>query len=398
MTAARRSYDCKKDLDSWQSKWSHDKQTWCCAAEGVGCPKNSQGCETHCTVSDSTRTCGDQIQHAAQHRFAGKEHACPLAHGLVLSHCPRCSVCRLADAGCQEKQVSKVPPVITVATVDTDEVRKQTTSSARNAYDCDDGYSNWKDGWDDGKQAWCCLHVSRACPLTTSAAATSTRPPDCTSGFADWENLWDEGKKAWCCLHKHRACPEASSSTTRTTTVPTTTFAAPTTTTVLLTSVLPTSASDCTNQCFLDGKLATCEERIVQTAAESFMDHQDACAAAQRQLVHRCPTCAGCSLEPEGCAQRAAAVLDGQPLDEATAAPTPAPVATTPTTVLTTTQYYDCDAGFSMWNVAWSEPKQRWCCSTRGRACGNDDSHDSSGGAEEVVRRLRASGRHYRGR
>jgi len=388
MSAASRSYACQEDLDAWQSTWSHDKQTWCCAAEGVGCPKNSQGCETHCTVGDSKKTCGGQIQHAAKHRFDGKEHACPLAHGLVLSHCPRCSVCRLADAGCQ---VSKVPPIVTRASAQDSHKETPTTHSTRTTYDCEDGYNNWKGGWDDGKQAWCCLHVRRACPQTTPSPATAnTGHPDCTAGFADWENLWDEGKQAWCCLHRNRACPVSSTTRTTTTTVPTTTtLVVTTTTTAALTTTLPAppvpqgqpSSGDCANQCFLHGELATCEVRIVQIAADSFLSQQDPCAAAQKQLLQTCPACASCSLDPEGCAQRAARVLDGQPADGNVAVP--APVATA-AILSTTTQYYDCDAGFSMWSVAWSKPKQRWCCSSRGRACGND----GSGGSEGVVRRL----------
>jgi len=312
-----------------------------------------------------------------------------LAHGLVLSHCPRCSVCRLADAGCQAKQVSKVPPIVARATAkDGDETEKQASHSARTTYDCEDGYNNWKGGWDDGKQAWCCIHVGRGCPHTTAApVATDTRHPDCMAGFADWENLWDAGKQAWCCLHENRACPASSTARTTTTTVPTTTtLVVSTTTTAALMTTAQTSSDDCSNPCFLHGELATCEDRIVQTAANSLMDHQDPCAVAQAQLLPRCPACAGCSLDPEGCAQRAAAVLDGQPLDGNT--PAPAAVATA-AVVLTTTQYYDCDAGFSMWSVAWSKPKQRWCCSTRGRAC--------SGGSEEVVRRLHLSRDHRTG-
>merc|ERR1719379_1667785 len=30
---------------------------------------------------------------------------------------------------------------------------------------------------------------------------------------------------------------------------------------------------------------------------------------------------------------------------------------------------YDCDAGFSMWETAWSEAQQDFCCSTMGRGC-----------------------------
>jgi len=316
----------------------------------------------------------------------------------VLSHCPRCSVCRLADAGCQAKQVSKVPPIVARATAkDGDETEKQASHSARTTYDCEDGYNNWKDGWDDGKQAWCCLHVGRACPHRTAAPVTTdTGHLDCTAGFADWESLWDAGKQAWCCLHENRACPASSTTMTTTTTVPTTTTLVVSTATIAALTTMPqTSSGDCSNQCFLHGELATCEDRIVQTAAvaNGLMDHQDPCAVAQAQLLPQCPTCAGCSLDPEVCAQRAAAVLDGRPLDGST--PTPAPVVTL-AVVSTTTQYYDCDAGFSMWSVAWSRPKQRWCCLSRGRAC-DKDSHDSSGGSEEVVRRLHLSRDHGNG-
>merc|ERR1712209_46982 len=30
---------------------------------------------------------------------------------------------------------------------------------------------------------------------------------------------------------------------------------------------------------------------------------------------------------------------------------------------------YDCDAGFSMWETAWSQAQQDFCCSTMGRGC-----------------------------
>merc|ERR1712209_131446 len=34
-----------------------------------------------------------------------------------------------------------------------------------------------------------------------------------------------------------------------------------------------------------------------------------------------------------------------------------------------TTLPYDCDAGFSMWETAWSQAQQDFCCSTMGRGC-----------------------------
>merc|ERR1719220_1952282 len=35
----------------------------------------------------------------------------------------------------------------------------------------------------------------------------------------------------------------------------------------------------------------------------------------------------------------------------------------------TTSLLFDCDAGFSMWETAWSQAQQDFCCSTTGRGC-----------------------------
>merc|ERR1711897_124037 len=35
----------------------------------------------------------------------------------------------------------------------------------------------------------------------------------------------------------------------------------------------------------------------------------------------------------------------------------------------TTTELYDCEAGFMNWESAWSQAQQEYCCTTTGRGC-----------------------------
>jgi len=396
-------HDCEAGLSDWERQWPPSKRVWCCASTGHGCAKTAKGCDTTCAVSDKSATCRALIQKAANKQFASSENACPLAHGMVLRTCPSCSACPLSVADCKA-------------------VRPENASTT---YDCEADYNDWQTVWSVGQQAWCCLHVGRACPVTRTSSTTSTTSTyDCTSGYYDWRKLWDGGKQAWCCLHALRGCPTTTTITTTpaptattvtqppatlttTTPGPTTTTPRPTTTpratTAIATTMLArTSApslvpakvsatADCHNGCFLDGASRTCRERIVLAAAR-VLDRPDPCAAASASVMQRCPACASCSMDASGCAALAQTVADGGTVDFPAAKRSPEGAGHARPS--TTTQYYDCDAGFSMWDVAWSLAKKRWCCSSAGKAC----SGPQDGAAAEGRRLASGSGRAARRR
>merc|ERR1711870_72672 len=36
---------------------------------------------------------------------------------------------------------------------------------------------------------------------------------------------------------------------------------------------------------------------------------------------------------------------------------------------VTSSEPYDCDAGFANWMAGWSVPKKAWCCANKGKGC-----------------------------
>ena len=85
-------------------------------------------------------------------------------------------------------------------------------------YNCHAGYSNWYFGWSEHKKAWCCHHADLGCPgtwhgsyhlhvhVTHGVGHAHGRIYDCDAGFSNWMQGWSDSKKDWCCSHEHKGC------------------------------------------------------------------------------------------------------------------------------------------------------------------------------------------------
>mmetsp|Transcript_118679 Transcript_118679/g.383217 ORF Transcript_118679/g.383217 Transcript_118679/m.383217 type:complete len:886 (-) Transcript_118679:113-2770(-) len=95
------------------------------------------------------------------------------------------------------------------------------SSAATSSYNCTVGTSNRDRAWSLQKKAWCCKHHMVGCQNRqlvhpSALVATTTRDPyNCASGPIAWEN-WTIGKRAWCCVHKEVGCqkPQVENVTT----------------------------------------------------------------------------------------------------------------------------------------------------------------------------------------
>lgn len=85
-------------------------------------------------------------------------------------------------------------------------------------YNCHAGYSNWYFGWSAHKKSWCCDHNSMGCPgtwhgsyhlethVTHGVGHAQGRIYDCNAGFSNWKQGWSNSKQEWCCTHEKRGC------------------------------------------------------------------------------------------------------------------------------------------------------------------------------------------------
>lgn len=156
-------------------------------------PPQTAGCSAMCRYRGKSGSCGFRIQWGANHRYLGQPQACKKAWIMVLSQCPVCSQCALANAGC----VAQAPPPSTTS------APPLALSSV--PFDCLVGFAHWQHDWSDEKRKWCCRHTSRGC-----SAKTSSVPYDCLEGFSNWQQGWSADKKRWCCNHRQHGCEEES--------------------------------------------------------------------------------------------------------------------------------------------------------------------------------------------
>jgi len=182
-------YDCDAGLNNWVLGWSNSKKGWCCQHFKKGCPPTPPPppCDVDCSYRGHSGTCRQRITFQSRHTFSGPG-ACSLAVSAVVTICPGCATCSLADSGCVDPEPTTSLP-----------------------YDCNAGYTNWLVGWSVSKKVWCCLHERKGCPPSTPL--TTSAPYDCVAGYSKWQTGWSEGKKAWCCSNQHRGCQEQLPST-----------------------------------------------------------------------------------------------------------------------------------------------------------------------------------------
>lgn len=130
-----------------------------------------------------------------------------------------------------------------------------------------------------------------------------------------------------------------------TTTVTSTSSLAPgtvTSTTSLAPRVSTTSADLCQTICVLEGKSATCADRVKYTANHVFMQHSNPCRRSHELILDQCSrACNGCTLAATGCGT-------------AEKGKKPASVELS--------KAHDCQANHSHWHQRWSDDKKSWCC------------------------------------
>ena len=88
-------------------------------------------------------------------------------------------------------------------------------------YNCHAGFSNWYFGWSQDKKTYCCHFESRGCPGTWHgsyhlnthighhvghAHEHHEHIYDCDAGFTSWMQDWSDSKKDWCCSHEQKGC------------------------------------------------------------------------------------------------------------------------------------------------------------------------------------------------
>jgi len=133
------SFECESDTLDSRGGWSFEKKVWCCENKNVGCETDDS--------SDS-----------------------------------------------RASMITVEKPDVMLATT-----RTYTTTTTTPFYPCDVLQVS---SWDAGQQAWCCLHMNRGCPQTTTEL-----PHDCEANLATWNTAWSAGKKDWCCRRERVGCP-----------------------------------------------------------------------------------------------------------------------------------------------------------------------------------------------
>lgn len=217
------AYDCNSGFSAWESAWSDGKKKWCCHNGGRGCAGPVNPCDVDCSVAGKGGICRERFQRTAIRNFASQADACAKALTQVVSQCPMCKACSLAESRCANPTLqASLPYDCDAGLSNADQgwsVNKRvwccqhkskgcpnTVRPTAKPFDCAAGYSNWQHGWAAAKKVYCCDHEGRGC----QASSTSV-PYDCLAGFSKWKTGWPVAKKEWCCHHRHRGCPESVS-------------------------------------------------------------------------------------------------------------------------------------------------------------------------------------------
>lgn len=234
--------------------------------------------------------------------------------------------------------------------------RSGAVGSIKPPFDCFGGESA---EWDGAKKAWCCHAVGAGChpatddtgradrpgnggvrhhsapaqptaaePRTTPTApaqpvpavpAVPPLPPvlaippvvlphfDCDQGLGNWQAAWSVPRKDWCCAHMARGCTVAGQA-----------------------PQLPAHQVD-------------------YDCGDGFTTWRASWPTAKQLWC--------CAHEGRGCGGGAPGAAGGSAASFAGVA---SPTASMP---------FDCNAGFSRWELGWSTPKKNWCCAHGGHGC-----------------------------
>mmetsp|Transcript_83557 Transcript_83557/g.147745 ORF Transcript_83557/g.147745 Transcript_83557/m.147745 type:complete len:352 (-) Transcript_83557:165-1220(-) len=130
---------CKSGLDNWRHAWSPGKKIWCCKHHAVGCI--------------------DEVAPAV------------LPTAVVAPAAPPAPAATPAHAALHSKPTPQPPakqPADVVAfgggAAQAPHAKGKESSKPKLAYDCISGKDNWRKGWSEKKQDYCCWHTGTGCP------------------------------------------------------------------------------------------------------------------------------------------------------------------------------------------------------------------------------------------
>lgn len=89
------------------------------------------------------------------------------------------------------------------------------------AINCSVDSELWETGWSELKKLYCCKEVGKGCEARNgkakahaaqSLSSTKSTLYDCSAGWSDWYVRWTAKKQAWCCQSAGRGCLVPNSS------------------------------------------------------------------------------------------------------------------------------------------------------------------------------------------
>lgn len=187
------------------------------------------------------------------------------------------------------------------------------TSAPSYSYDCEDGESDWRNGWSGPKKKWCCLHFERGCEQDVLTFTTSRPAPEEFHLAPTGSGLCDYG--------------------------------------------ISVPAPDCQSAAM--AVLGT-QDLAVQSSTES----PPGCSvrSGARWTVHYNPS--GTSAQPGDVYQLVCTGAQVGSSDGASGGP-PKDIA------------FDCTAAVENWQHEWSPMKQKYCCKAAGMGCTYDCSRNT---------------------
>lgn len=375
-TTSSLPFDCLAGSFNWEEGWSDEKKVWCCKHGSKGC--STTGAPVPAAAS-TTAEAPRPATARAEASTTSANYDCMEGwfnwrSGWSLGKKTWC--CEHAHKGCYEKE-------------------DETTTTMLD-FDCSAGLDTWEKLWSREKQHWCCEHESRGCagavtPAPTLAApAPPPRPAPpadlaakfpasgclslCTvlgiaapcrarvryassHEFGDQPNacakalvrVIEQCSNCATCALAETGCHDVHEEDVGKVRAPEHAGHSEST-------EPPAATAACDHSCLYKNRTATCRERVIWSANHKFLGRANACREAWRCVQDECPSCADCPLAHTGCLEHTAV---GPPL-AVTALVTASPKST---------QLFDCLAGYSNWERAWSPDKRKWCCEREQRGC-----------------------------
>ncbi|CAK0854556.1 unnamed protein product, partial [Prorocentrum cordatum] len=334
--------------------WPDAKRRWCCTFEGIGC-----GSSTTTAATALAYDCSAAGAWSTAHRIWCCEH-----NGLG------CATTTAASSTLRHTSTSTSRSRGARSSSTSSSSLASTTSAPHN---CHAGLQHWRTAWTAGKASWCCEHYAVGCTTTTASY-------ECHGGRSNDTSSWSDAQRAWCCASNGVGCPPATTpykcqdgpsskwtSRKRRWCCQHYSRGCATTTSVLFDCEAdlthwkegwtPEKREWCCQQRGLG-----CPEAPPEDAAEKAWCCEGKGVACEHTTSELFDCAAGFSNWEAGwSSEKKAWCCEGRGVAcEHT---------TTTTTTTTTTELFDCAAGFSNWEAGWSPEKKAWCCDSKGVAC-----------------------------